>query len=355
MHYNILGKTGVYVSELCLGTMTFGGKGFWEVIGQQGQNVVNDLVARSLDAGINFIDTANVYSEGESEKLLGEAIKGKRDNIVLATKARGRMGQSPNEIGLSRLHIMKAVEDSLKRLQTDYIDLYQIHGFDQITPFEETLSTLNDLVRQGMVRYIGASNLVAWQLMKALGISENKGWARFESLQAYYTIAGRDLERELAPLLKDQQVGLMVWSPLAGGLLSGKFSRDGEEVEGARRASFDFPPVNKERAFNAIDVMRDIAANHNASVANIALAWLLHQEVVTSVIIGAKTMAQLEDNLKAPNIKLSDDELKRLAEISALPPEYPGWMLEFQSGGRSPNKEAQPENDTASESANEPD
>ncbi len=348
MHYNILGKTGLYVSELCLGTMTFGGKGFWEVIGQQGQGLVNDLVARSLDAGINFIDTANVYSEGESEKLLGEAIKGKRDNLVLATKAQGRMGPGPNEIGLSRSHIMKAVEDSLKRLQTDYIDLYQIHGFDQLTPFEETLSTLNDLVRQGMVRYIGASNLAAWQLMKALGISESKSWARFESLQAYYTIAGRDLERELIPLLKDQQVGLMVWSPLAGGLLSGKFSSDGEEIEGTRRASFDFPPVNKERAFNAVDVMREIATSHNVSVANIALAWLLHQEVVTSVIIGAKTMAQLEDNLKAPNVKLSDEELKRLDEVSALPPEYPGWMLEFQGGGRSPNivtAESEPANE----------
>ncbi len=338
MRYKILGKTGLYVSELCLGTMTFGGKGFWEVIGQQGQSVVNDLVARSLESGINFIDTANVYSEGESEKLLGEAIKGKRDNIILATKVRGRMGPGLNEIGLSRVHITKAIEASLKRLQTDYIDLYQIHGFDELTPFEETLATLDDLVKQGMVRYIGASNLAAWQLMKALGLSENKGWARFESLQAYYTIAGRDLERELVPLLNDQQLGLMVWSPLAGGLLSGKFSRDGQEVAGTRRASFDFPPINKERAFDAVDVMREIATSYNASVANIALAWLLHQKVVTSVIIGAKTMEQLEDNLKAPSIKLSEDELKRLDEVSALPPEYPGWMLEFQGGGRTISK-----------------
>ena len=338
MRYKILGKTGLYVSELCLGTMTFGGKGFWEVIGQQGQSVVNDLVARSLESGINFIDTANVYSEGESEKLLGEAIKGKRDNIILATKVRGRMGPGLNEIGLSRVHIIKAIEASLKRLQTDYIDLYQIHGFDELTPFEETLATLDDLVKQGMVRYIGASNLAAWQLMKALGLSENKGWARFESLQAYYTIAGRDLERELVPLLNDQKLGLMVWSPLAGGLLSGKFSRDGQEVAGTRRASFDFPPINKERAFDAVDVMREIATSHNVSVANIALAWLLHQKAVTSVIIGAKTMEQLEDNLKAPSIKLSEDELKRLDEVSALPPEYPGWMLEFQGGGRTISK-----------------
>jgi aryl-alcohol dehydrogenase-like predicted oxidoreductase len=337
MNYKLLGKTGLYVSELCLGTMTFGGKGFWEVIGKQGQEVVNDIVNRSVEAGINFIDTANVYSFGESETLLGNAIKDKRDNLIIATKVRGRMGEGVNNVGLSRVQIMKQVHDSLKRLQTDYIDLYQIHGFDPLTPLEETLAALNDLVRLGMVRYIGASNLAAWQLMKALGISDKNGFARFESLQAYYTVAGRDLEREVVPLLKDQHVGLMVWSPLAGGLLSGKYDRNTAQAGDSRRDGFDFPPVNKERAWNVVDVMREIANQHQTSVASIALAWLLHQSVVTSVIIGAKTMAQLEDNPKAVDVKLSEDDLKRLNEVSAVPPEYPQWMIERQSADRNIN------------------
>lgn len=334
MNYKLLGKTGLYVSELCLGTMTFGGKGFWEVIGKQGQEVVTSLVNRSVDAGINFIDTANVYSFGESETLLGNAIKGKRDQLIIATKVRGRMGEGVNNVGLSRVQIMKQVQDSLKRLQTDYIDLYQIHGFDPLTPLEETLAALDDLVRLGMVRYIGASNLAAWQLMKALGISDKNGWARFESLQAYYTVAGRDLEREVVPLLQDQQVGLMVWSPLAGGLLSGKYDRATAQAGDSRRDAFDFPPVNKERAWNVVDVMRELASQHQTSVASIALAWLLHQPVVTSVIIGAKTMVQLEDNLKAVDVKLTENDLKRLNEVSSLPSEYPQWMIERQSADR---------------------
>ena len=338
MQYNRFGNTGIYVSKLCLGTMTFGGKGFWETIGTLQQDTVNRLVDRSLDAGVNFIDTANIYSFGESERLLGEALKTKRDQVVLATKVRGRMSDAPNEVGLSRKHIFDQVHGSLKRLKTDYIDLYQIHGYDAYTPFEETLRALDDLVRQGKVRYIGASNLAAWQLMKALGISDRLGLARFESLQAYYTIAGRDLERELAPLLRDQRLGLMVWSPLAGGLLSGKFNRDGSGPEGARRASFDFPPVNQERAFNVIDVMRLIAKEHDVSVANIAMAWLLHQEVVTSVIIGAKNMGQLEDNLNAVNIGLNEAELEQLDEVSALAPEYPQWMVSRQEEGRKPGE-----------------
>jgi len=337
MKYRLLGRTGLLVSELCLGTMTFGGKGFWEVVGQQGQDEVNEIVARSLDAGINFIDTANVYSFGESETLLGKALAGHaRDQIVLATKVRGRMNEDVNAVGLSRFNIMNAVEASLKRLDTDYIDLYQIHGFDAVTPLDETLRALDDLVRQGKVRYIGASNLAAWQLMKALGLSAQHGLARFESLQAYYTIAGRDLEREVIPLVQDQQVGIMVWSPLAGGLLSGKFNRDGSGPDGSRRASFDFPLVDKERAFNTVDVMREVAAELDVSVAQIALAWLLHQPAVTSVIIGAKTMAQLDDNLKAINVSLNDDQLGRLDEVSKLPAEYPQWMVARQAGGRLP-------------------
>jgi aryl-alcohol dehydrogenase-like predicted oxidoreductase len=334
--YKQLGRTGLLVSELCFGTMTFAGKGFWEVIGQLPQEAANNLVARALAAGINFFDTANVYSEGESEKMLGRALGKRRKEVVVATKVRGRVGPGANEVGLSRGHIMQAVEDSLTRLGTDYIDLYQIHGFDPVTPLEETMRALDDLVHSGKVRYIGCSNLAAWQLMKSLWISDKHNLHRFETLQAYYTIAGRDLERELAPLVQDQQLGLLVWSPLAGGLLSGKFYREGEGPANARRASFDFPPVNKERAFNVVDVMREIAADHEVSVARIALSWLLHQPVVTSVIIGAKNEEQLTDNLAAPEVELSAAELARLNEVSALPPGYPGWMINRQAQGRYP-------------------
>jgi len=319
--------------------MTFHGKGFWEVIGQLGQDVANEIVARSLDAGINFIDTANVYSFGESEKMLGKALEGRaRDSVIIATKVRGRMSEGINDVGLTRHHIMASVEDSLKRLNTDYIDLYQIHGFDPVTPLEETLRAMDDLVHQGKVRYIGCSNLAAWQLMKALAISDKYGLARFESIQSYYTIAGRDLEREIVPLVQDQNVGVLVWSPLAGGLLSGKFDRDGSAPDESRRAKFDFPPVNKERAFDCVDVMREIAAEQEASVPQIALAWLLHQSAVTSIIIGAKRIEQLEDNLHAVQIQLTDDQLQRLNAVSQLPLEYPNWMITRQASERMPQE-----------------
>jgi aryl-alcohol dehydrogenase-like predicted oxidoreductase len=335
MRYNILGRTGLLVSELCLGAMTFGGKGFWEVVGKQGQDTVNQVVGRSLDNGINFIDTADAYSEGESERLLGVALQGKRDDVVVATKVRLRMGKGVNNVGLSRGHIMQGVEASLKRLNTDYIDLYQIHGVDKLTPMDETLRALDDLVTQGKVRYIGCSNHSAWQMMKAQGISAQHGWARFESVQAYYTIASRDLEHEIIPMVEDQNMSVLVWSPLAGGLLSGKFSREtSDNPEGARRTTFDFPPVNREHAFNVVDVMREVAAEHGASVAQIALAWLLHQKAVTSVIIGAKTIEQLDDNLKAPDIRLSDDQMNRLNTVSEPSPIYPNWMMTRQGADR---------------------
>ena len=335
MKYRPLGATGIYVSELCLGTMTFGGAGYWEVIGKQGQGDADEMVGRALEAGINFFDTADIYSFGESEKLLGKALDKRRDKVVIATKVRGRMSQDPNDVGLSRAHIFASVDASLRRLGTDWIDLYQIHGYDPVTPLDETLRAFDDLVRMGKVRYIGASNLAAWQLMKSLGISERDRLARFQSLQAYYTIAGRDLERELVPLLRDQRVGLMVWSPLAGGFLTGKFSRDGSEP-GTRRAQFDFPPIDKERAFEVVDAMKPIAKAHDVSVATIALAWLLSREVVTTVIIGAKSKSQLEDNLKAPSVTLTADELRALDEVSALPAEYPGWMIDRMSADRVP-------------------
>ncbi len=337
MKYNLLGNTGLKVSQLCLGTMTFGGKGYWTAIGTLPQDAVNELVKRAVDAGINFIDTANVYSEGLSEQMTGKAIHDlglKRDDLVIATKVRGKMGEGPNNTGLTRKHILQQVEDSLKRLGTDYIDLYQIHGYDPLTPLQETLWTLDDLVKSGKVRYIGCSNLAAWQLMKALAFSEYKEQAKFVSLQAYYTIAGRDLERELIPLLQDQKLGLMVWSPLAGGLLSGKYKRDSENPEDSRRANFDFPPVNKSKAFDILDALHPMAEAKGATVAQLALAWLLHQPAVTSVIIGAKKTEQLEDNLKAIDISFTAEEMQQLHEVSKLSPEYPGWMLERQGADR---------------------
>jgi aryl-alcohol dehydrogenase-like predicted oxidoreductase len=244
------------------------------------------------------------------------------------------MGDSPNDSGLTRKHIVQQAEASLRRLQIDYIDLYQIHSYDPLTPFEETLSALDDLVRSGKVRYIGASNVAAWQLMKAVDYSHYNQLAKFVSLQAYYTIAGRDLERELIPLLQDQKIGLMVWSPLAGGLLSGKYSRDKEKEGDGRRANFDFPPVNRDRAFDIIEQLQPMAKVKGTTIAGLALAWLLHQPVVTTVIIGANKMDQLEDNLKSVDLRFTADDLEQLNKVSQLPPEYPGWMLEFTGGDR---------------------
>lgn len=334
MKYKLLGRTGLRVSELCLGTMTFGGKGWAKFVGSLDQQAVDNIMKRSIDAGVNFIDTANVYSEGLAEELTGQSIKNlglKRDDLVIATKVRGQMGQGPNDSGLTRKHIMTQVEASLGRLRMDYIDLYQIHSFDPLTSWQETLWTLDDLVKSGKVRYIGASNLAAWQLMKALDFSNYTRVEAFASLQAYYTIAGRDLEREMIPLLKDQGLGLLVWSPLAGGFLSGKYRRGDEQ---GRRSNFDFPPIDKERAYNIIDVLHPMAESKKSSVARLALAWLLRQDVVTSVIIGANKMDQLEDNLASIEVNFTADELKRLDEVSKLPPEYPGWMLEFTGKDR---------------------
>lgn len=335
MRYKKLGNTGLFVSELCLGTMTFGGQeDMWGKIGQLQQAQAEELVGRALDAGINFIDTADVYSGGRSEEITGQALKNlkvPRENVVVATKVFGETGTAGvNSRGSSRFHIIQSVKASLKRLQLDHIDLYQLHGFDPATPMEETLYALDTLVQHGHVRYVGVSNWAAWQIAKALGISERLGLARFASLQAYYTIAGRDLERELVPMMQSENVGLMVWSPLAGGLLSGKYDRNGKAEAGGRRVEFDFPPVNKNRAFDCVDVMRTIADSKGVSVAQIALAWLLHQQAVTSVIIGAKRPEQLDDNLAATAVTLSEEELKQLDVVSALPAEYPGWMLERQ-------------------------
>jgi aryl-alcohol dehydrogenase-like predicted oxidoreductase len=338
MEYKTLGNTGLLVSQLCFGTMTFsGGEGFWKAIGTVDQAGADELIRASLEGGINFFDTADVYSEGESEKMLGQSLRNlgiARKDVVVATKVYGRTGPGRNDVGASRGHIMDAVEASLKRLQTDHIDLYQIHGNDSVTPVEETLRALNTLVEQGKVRYIGCSNWQAWKIAKALGISEFRNLARFDTLQAYYSIAGRDLERDIVPLLEAEKTGLLVWSPLAGGLLSGKFSRENQKPEDSRRSAFDFPVVDKERAWRILDVIAPIAQAHGCSAARISLAWLLAKPVVTSVIIGAKRLDQLRDNLAASDLQLTADELKQLDAISELPPEYPGWMLPFQGANR---------------------
>lgn len=334
MRYRRLGQSGLFVSELCLGTMTFGGnEGLWGQIGQLQQDAADDLMRCALDAGINFIDTANVYAEGRSEEILGQSLRNlgaKRDELVIATKVHGQMGEGPNARGASRGHILDQAKASLKRMQLDHIDLYQIHGVDPATPMEETMEALDTLVRQGHVRYIGLSNWAAWQVVKAMGVSALRQLAPIVSLQAYYTLAGRDLEREIVPMLLSENVGLMVWSPLAGGLLSGKFNRAGEGGEG-RRAAFDFPPVDKDRAFDAIDVMRGMAEAKGCTVAQVAIAWLLHQPVVTSVLVGAKRVDQLTDNIGATEVTLSAEDLAALDAVTTLPGEYPGWMIAMQT------------------------
>ncbi len=335
MRYNLLGNTGLYVSELCLGAMTFGGgSGMWQAIGRLGQQESLGLVSAALDAGVNFIDTADVYSEGESERLVGEALKAlnrPREQIVVATKVRGRVGPGINQVGLSRGHILSSIDGSLRRLGLDHIDLYQIHGFDPVTPIEETVRALDDVVRSGKARYVGFSNLPAWVASHAVTFAEQNGLARFQSAQVYYSIAGRDIEREIAPLCQARGLAILPWSPLAGGLLSGKFDPDKKGPADARRASFDFPPVNMERLPRVLSALRKVAEETGTSVARVALAWQLTKPFVTSIIIGAKKPEQLTDNLLSTELQLSPEQVKLLDEASALPPEYPGWMVEFQN------------------------
>jgi aryl-alcohol dehydrogenase-like predicted oxidoreductase len=342
MKYRLLGNTGVKVSELCLGTMTFGEKFF--NIAEVDQAGADAMVARVLDAGVNFFDTADVYSYGESEMILGRALKNcgvARDKLIVATKVRGAMTEDAtngtgdvNNVGLSRQHIFASIEQSLRRLDMDYVDLYQVHGWDLLTPIEETLRALDDLVRQGKVRYIGCSNWAARQLMKALMLSKAKDWAGFVSLQAYYSLAGRDLEHELLPLCREEGIGILPWSPLSGGFLTGKYRRDNPNPEGARRSSFDFPPIDEARGFDAVDVLATIAKKKNASIAQVALAWVLAQPGVTSIIIGANKMSQLEDNLKAAELELSPDEVEELSRPTAPAALYPEWMIERMNAGR---------------------
>ena len=338
MQFKTLGDTGLLVSRLCFGCMTFhGGSGIWNHIGKVDQPTAEALVRRSIEAGINFFDTADIYSDGESEAMLGRAFKHlnvPRKDVVIATKVFGRTGLGRNDIGASRAHVLTAVEDSLRRLGTDYIDLYQIHGNDSITPLEETLRALETLVQNGKVRYVGASNWEAWKLSRAVTISEHTGWARLDTFQAFYSLAARDIEREFLPMFRHTRTGLLVYSPLAGGLLSGKFGRAAPTPEDSRRSTFNFPLVDQDRAWRILDVLRPIAERYACSPARVALGWLLHQPLVTSVILGAKRLDQLDDNLASVHLELSSQDLDLLDQVSELPPEYPAWILPFQNASR---------------------
>ncbi|ASS47262.1 MAG: aldo/keto reductase [Candidatus Fluviicola riflensis] len=340
MKYNLYGNTGLVVSELCLGTMTFGGEGIWKAIGMLQQAEVNQIVKSAVDAGINFIDTANIYSYGESERLLGNAIRElglDRNELIIASKVRGRMGEGQNNAGLSRLHIFQSVEASLRRLQMDYLDILYVHGVDPLTPVEQTMRALNDLVVAGKVRYIAVCNWPAWMVMKAQGIARLNGWHTFEGLQYFYSVGGRDIEREILPMAKDQNLAVMPWSPLAGGFFSGKYTRD-EATGQNRRDNFDFPPINKDKGYDIIDILREISEIHQTTVAQVSLAWIRLQQGVTSTIIGAKTVQQLLDNCASVNLELSTEELSRIDAASALSSEYPGWMVERQVTDRTLNQ-----------------
>jgi len=339
MKFNQLGKTGVLLSELCFGTMTFGGKGYWKAIGQLPEDEVTLLVKTAIDQGINFFDTANAYSEGLAETLFGNALKSlgiNRQTVFIATKVRLRMGEGANQVGLSKLHILDSVDDSLQRLGLSHIDMLYIHGVDPITALEETMRGLEDVVRSGKVCYLGVSNHPAWMVVKANSFASNLGWSKFVASQNFYSIVSRDIEREIVPMALNENISIMPWSPLAGGFLSGKFRRDNKTGGNNRRDIFDFPPINKEKAYDIIEVMTKIGERYNVSAARVALSWTKDRPGVGSVIIGAKNQEQLLDNIACTQLQLTQDELKELDSVSALSAEYPGWMVERQMMGRFP-------------------
>lgn len=339
MEYRQLGRSGLRLSIIALGTMTFGGRGGFANVGNTGVEQARRLIGLCLEHGVNLIDTADVYSQGASEEILGQAIMGRREEVLLATKVRMPMGQGPNEAGLSREHIMRACEGSLRRLGVDYIDLYQVHGWDGQTPLDETLEALDTLVRKGQVRYIGCSNYSAWHLMKALAVSERYRFQRFVSQQIHYTLQAREAEHELVPAAIDQGFGILVWSPLAGGLLSGKFRR-GRELPGTSRhlTEWNEPPVHDQgKLYDIVEVAVRIGEVHGVSAAQVSLAWLLRKPGVTSLVIGARDEKQLADNLAGAALALSDDEVAQLDEVSATPLPYPYWHQQnFASDRLSP-------------------
>lgn len=335
MRYKTLGRTGLFVSEFALGTMTFGTpEAHYAAAGGLQKDEVLEIVRFALDAGINFIDTANVYSSGQAEELVGHSLKTlgiARSNVVIATKAEHATGSGPNDGGASRFHIMHQVEASLRRLGTDHIDLYQMHGWDPVTPIDETLRALDDLVISGKVRYVGVSNYAAWQAATALGVSDRLALSRPQSVQGYYSLAGRDAEREIIPMLEAAGMSMIVYSPLAGGYLSGKY-RNGQSD--GRRATIPFPPVDEGRGAHTLDALAKVADRHGVPMGVIALAWLIRKPVVASVILGVKRIEQLEENLTACDVNLSEEDVSELNQASTLPVEYPGWMLSQAENGR---------------------
>ncbi len=336
MEYRQLGRSGLRVSTVTLGTMGFGGTGWASPVGHIDVDGARRQIDVCREAGVNLFDTADVYSNGLSEQILGEALGKNRDDVLIATKVRGDMGPGPNDGGLSRYHIVRACEASLRRLGTDHIDLYQVHEWDGVTPLDETLSALDALVRSGKVRYIGSSNYTGWQLMKSLWISDRDRLESFVSQQIYYSLQARDAENELVPIAIDQNLGILVWSPLAGGLLSGKYRRGQEAPEGTRRfEGWTEPPVHDEdRLYDTVDALVEIAEGHGVSAAQVALAFTLAKPAVTSVIVGARTEEQLRDNLAAAELSLSDAELARLDDVSRVPLLYPYWHQANTGPGR---------------------
>jgi aryl-alcohol dehydrogenase-like predicted oxidoreductase len=327
MEYRQLGRSGLRISTLTLGTMTFAGKGGFNAVGNTDLDGARRQIGMALDAGVNLIDTADVYSGGVSEEIVGQAIKGKRDDLLLSSKVRMTVGDGPNDAGLSRHHIITGLEASLRRLDTDHIDIYHVHEWDGETPVEETLSTLDSLVKAGKIRYLAASNYSGWQLMKALAAADARGHERFAAQQIYYSLEARDAEYELVPLALDQGLGILVWSPLAGGLLSGKFRRDADQPEQSRHLNgWSEPPVrNEDRLYDTIEVLVDVAKAHEVSAAQVALAWLLSRPGVTSLVIGARTDEQLADNLKSADLVLSSEERAALDQVSTPDLIYPHW------------------------------
>jgi len=327
MQYTQLGNTGLIVSRLAFGSMTFGsGEGSLGSVYKVDQAGANELVARALDEGMNFFNTADAYANGQSEIMLGQALGKRRQDVVIATKVGNRMSEALIDQGLSRQHILTSVRASLKRLNTDYIDLYLVHRIDPYTPIEETLEALDAVVRQGMVRYIGFSNWPTWLAAKAVGLQREYHWTQFRAAEMYYSLVGRDLEHEMVPFVEDAGIGLMIWSPLASGFLSGKYTRENPGGDGGRLTGFDIIPFDRERGYIVVEKLQEISRCHNASPAQVALAWLLSRPSVTSILVGASKLSQLQDNLGAASLELSADEIATLDALTEPVAPYPNWF-----------------------------